>query len=108
MEPFGVTYYNCFNPSIVWNNPFRVDAPLTEKPSDSFAQTETELPQNEILSKDARHFFTFFFRCFSHVFGFCYTLIFIYKQLWSGLSSRSCLYSQGFLGSKLQLTSLTK
>ena len=32
---------------------------------------------------------------------FCYTLIFIYKQLWSDLSSRNCLYSQGFLGSNL-------
>ena len=42
---------------------------LTEKPGDSFAQAETELPQNEILSKDAGPFFTFFFRCSSHIFG---------------------------------------
>ena len=31
MEPFGVTHY-LFNPLIVWNNPFAVDVPLTEKP----------------------------------------------------------------------------
>ena len=32
---------------------------------------------------------------------FCYTLIFIYKQLGSGVIPQSCLYFQGFLGSKL-------
>ena len=32
---------------------------------------------------------------------FCYTLIFIYKQLGSGLSPQSWLYFQGFMGSKL-------
>ena len=46
-----------------------MDAPLTEKPGGSFAQAETELPQSEILSKDAGPFFTFFFRCFSHSFA---------------------------------------
>ena len=35
----------------------------------SFAQAETELPQSEILSKDAGPFFTFFFRCVSHIFA---------------------------------------
>ena len=56
-----------------WNNAFRIDASLTEKPGDSFAQVETELPQSEILSKDAGPFLTFFFRCFSHIFAihFC-------------------------------------
>ena len=68
MELFGVTL-NLFNPLNVWNNPFGVDAPLTEKPGDSFEQAETELPQSEILSKDAGPFFTFFFRCFSHIFA---------------------------------------
>ena len=47
---------NLLNRLIVWNNPFRVDAPLTEKPGGSFAQAETELPQSEILSKDAGPF----------------------------------------------------
>ena len=74
-----------------------MDAPLTEKPGGSFAQAETELPQSEILSKDAGPFFDLFFRCYSS--HFCYILISIYKQLWS--RSRSCLYFQGFLGSKL-------
>ena len=40
-----------------------------EKPAASFAQAETELPQSEILSKDAGPFLTFFFRCFSHIFA---------------------------------------
>ena len=35
---------NLFNPLIVWNNPFGVDAPLTEKPGGSFARAETKLP----------------------------------------------------------------
>ena len=65
MEPLGVT--NLFNPLIISNNPSGVDAPLTEKPAASFAQAETELPQSEILRKDAGPFFTFFFRCFSHI-----------------------------------------
>ena len=39
---------NLFNPSIVWNNPFIVDAPLKEKPGGSFAQAKAELPQGEI------------------------------------------------------------
>ena len=38
-----------------------------KKPGGSFAQAETELPQSEVLSKDAGPFFTFFFRCFSHI-----------------------------------------
>ena len=63
MEPFGV------NPLIVWNNPFGVDTPLTKKPAGSFAQVEPELPQSEILSQDAGPFFTFIFRCFSHIFA---------------------------------------
>ena len=37
---------------------------------------------------------------------FCYTLIFIYKQLGSGVSPQSCLYFQGFMGSKLFNVSL--
>ena len=41
-----------------------MDAPLTEKPGGSFAQAETELPQSEILSKDAGPFFTFFLGVF--------------------------------------------
>ena len=72
-----------------------------EKPGGPFAQAETELPQSKILSKDAGPFFTFFYFftfTFSH---FCYKLIFIYKQPWTGLSSQSCLYFQGFLDSKL-------
>ena len=40
-----------------------------EKPDDSFAQAETELPQSKILSKDAGPFFTFFFRCFYYIFA---------------------------------------
>ena len=52
-----------------WNNAFRIDASLTEKPGDSFAQAETERPQSEILSKYAGPFLTFFFRCFSHIFA---------------------------------------
>ena len=32
---------------------------------------------------------------------FCYTLILIYKQLGSGVIPQSCLYFQGFMGSKL-------
>ena len=60
---------NLFNPLIVWNNPYGVNAPLTEKPAASSAQGETELAQSEILSKDAGPFFTFFFRCFSHIFA---------------------------------------
>ena len=62
-----------------------------------FAQAETELPQSKILSEDAVPFLTLFFRCFSHIFA---TLIFIYKQLGSGLSFQSYLYFQGFLGSR--------
>ena len=31
MKPFQVTHKS-FNPLIVWNNPFRVDDPFTEKP----------------------------------------------------------------------------
>ena len=54
---------------VVWNNPFRVDVLLTERPGGSFAQVETELPQREILSKDAGPFLTFFFRGFSHIFA---------------------------------------
>ena len=30
---------------------------------------QKQLPQSEILSKDAGPFFTFFFRCFSHIFA---------------------------------------
>ena len=52
-----------------WNNAFRIEASLTEKPGDSFAQAETERPQSEILSKYAGPFLTFFFRCFSHIFA---------------------------------------
>ena len=52
-----------------WSNPFRVNAPLTEKPGGSFVQAETELSLGEILSKDAGPFLTFFFRCFSHIFA---------------------------------------
>ena len=70
---------------------------LGETIGGSFAQAETELPHGEILSKDEGPYFLLQV-FFSH---FCYTLIFIYKQLWSGLSSRSCLYCQDFLGSKL-------
>ena len=96
-----------FNRLFVWNNPFRVDAPRTEKPGGSFAPAETELPQGEILSKDAGHFLTFFFRCFSHIFAI-HLFLFIsnygqvfYKQLWSGLSSRNCLYFQIFFELKV-------
>ena len=32
---------------------------------------------------------------------FCCTLIFIYKQLGSGVGPQSCLYFQGFMGSRL-------
>ena len=32
---------------------------------------------------------------------FCYTLIFLYKQLESGVIPQSCLYFQSFMGSKL-------
>ena len=39
-----------------------------QKLGDSFAQAKTELPQTEILSKDAGPFFTFVIRCFSHIF----------------------------------------
>ena len=46
-----------------------MDAPLTEKPDGSFAQTETELLQGEILSKDAGPFLIFLFRCFSRMFA---------------------------------------
>ena len=35
------------------------------------------------------------------VFIFNLHLAFFYKQLWSGLSPKSCLYFQGFRGSKL-------
>ena len=31
-----------FNPLNVWNNPFGVDVPLTEKPGGLFAQAGTE------------------------------------------------------------------
>ena len=31
-----------FNPLIVWNNPFEVDDPFTEKPVGWFAQAKTE------------------------------------------------------------------
>ena len=41
MVPFGVTV-SLFNKLIVWNNPFGVDVPLTEKPDGLFAQAETE------------------------------------------------------------------
>ena len=71
-----------------------------EKPGDSFAQAETELPQSEILSKDAGPFFTFFFRCFSHIFAihlFLFTsnygqasaleVAYIFKVFWA----QSCL-----------------
>ena len=51
------------------NNPFRVDAPPTEKGGGSFAQAETELLHGEILSKDAGPSLTFFLRCFSHIFA---------------------------------------
>ena len=38
----GVIWCNPFNSLIVWNNPFGVDVPLTEKPGSSFAQAGTE------------------------------------------------------------------
>ena len=60
---------NLFNQLIVWNNPFRVHAPFTEKPGGSFPQEETELSQGEILRKDAGPFLTLFFRCFSQIFA---------------------------------------
>ena len=63
------SHTNLFNRLIIWYNPFRVNAPLTEKPGCSFAQAETELPQGEILRKDVGPFLTFFFRCFSHIFA---------------------------------------
>ena len=34
--------FNVFNPLVVWNNPFGVDVPLTEKPGGLFAQAGTE------------------------------------------------------------------
>ena len=39
-----------------------------EKPGGWFAQAETELPQSEILNKDAGPFLTFFVTCFSRIF----------------------------------------
>ena len=66
---------------------------LTEKPGDSFAQAETELPQSEVLSKDAGTFITFFFRCFSHIFAIHYGQVsalevaYIFKVFWA----QSCL-----------------
>ena len=39
MESFGV---NIFNQLIIWNNPFGVDVPLTEKPGGWFAQVGTD------------------------------------------------------------------
>ena len=54
---------------IVWNNPFGVDAWLTKKPGDSFAQADTELPKSKVLSKDAGPIFTFILSCFSHIFA---------------------------------------
>ena len=56
-------------PLIVWHNPFGIDALLSEKPDGSFAKAETEMPQSEILSKDAEAFLTFTFRCFSNIFA---------------------------------------
>ena len=41
MESLGVTH-NIFKPLIVWNNPFGVDVPFTEKPGGLFPQAGTE------------------------------------------------------------------
>ena len=38
MEQYTI---NLFNSLIVWNNPFGVDVPVTEKPGDWFVQAET-------------------------------------------------------------------
>ena len=70
------------------------------KPGGSFAQAETELPQGEILSKDAGPFLTFFFRCFSNIFAIhlflfisnygqapAHEIAYIFKVLWA----QSCL-----------------
>ena len=70
-------------------NPFRVDGPLTEKPGGSFAQAETELPQGEILSKDAGPFLTFFFRCFSHIFA---KLLFLFISNYGQASALEIAY----------------
>ena len=37
-----VCIISIFNPLIVWNNPFGVDVPLTEKPGGLFAQAGIE------------------------------------------------------------------
>ena len=34
--------FHIFNPLVVWNNPFGVDVPLTEKPGGLFPQAGTE------------------------------------------------------------------
>ena len=90
---------NLFNRLIVWSNPFRADAPLTEKTGGSFAQAETELPQGDILSKDAGPFLNFFFRCFSHVFALHLFLIISNYGQASALEIAYIL--KVFLGSKL-------
>ena len=66
-----------------------MDAPLTEKPDGSFAQTETELLQGEILSKDAGPFLTFFFRCFSHIFA---KLLFLFISNYGQASALEIAY----------------
>ena len=50
-------------------------------------------------SERCRSFSYFLFQVFFS--QFFYTLIFIYKQLGSGVIPQSCLYFQGFMGSKL-------
>ena len=72
---------------------------LTQKPSGWFSQAETEnYPRVRFWVKMQVPFLISSSGIFSH---FCYTLIFIYKQLGSSLSLQSCLYFQVFLVSKL-------
>ena len=70
-----------------------MDAPLTEKPDGSFAQTETELLQGEILSKDAGPFLTFFFSVFlTYFYTFSHIHLFLFIRNYGQASALEIAY----------------
>ena len=71
---------------------------LTEKPGGSFAKAEKELPQGEILSKDAGHFLNFLFKCFSHVFA---VHLFLFISNYGQASALEVAYIFKFFGLKV-------
>ena len=86
---------NLFNTLIVWDNYLESMFHLRRNQVVDLHKQKLKLSQSEVLSKGAgcRSFSYFLLQVFlSH---FCYTPIFNYKQLGSGLSPQSCSYFQG-------------